>query len=160
MSEIIIPKGFELFPLDNTFNDVMYPMVFRVVEEGTVWGFQVDKKHSNMMGMCHGGALMTLMDFALSAAVCHKMGKFTGTPTISMSFDFLSKAVIGDWIFAEVEALKITNTMGFAQGIIKRENGDYLVRASGSFKLPKDIEGSSGVSVQDLLAKQKNADNG
>lgn len=138
MSEMQIPEGFTLFPLDNTFNDAIYPLVYQMAEDGVTCGFLVTQKHSNMMGMCHGGALMTLMDFALSFAVCHKLNQFSGTPTISLSYDFLDKALIGDWIFAEVEALKITNTMGFAQGLIKRENGDVLVRASGNFKLPKN----------------------
>lgn len=153
MSDIQAPEGFTLFPLDGTFDDVLYPMFYQMTAEKVVWAFQVTKKQSNMMGMCHGGAMMTLMDFALSAAVCHKIGKFTGTPTISMSFDFFAKAVIGDWIFAEVEALKITNTMGFAQGLIRNANGDALVRASGNFKLPKNLGQVSSVSVDDYITK-------
>ena len=115
-----------------------------------VFAFQVTQKHSNMMGICHGGALMTLMDFALSGAVCHKLGIFSGTPTISMNVDFLSKAMVGDWVYAHVEAIKITNTMGFAQGMVVRENGDNLVRASASFKLPK-ADAVKGKSIEDFM---------
>lgn len=152
MSDITIPEGFTLFPIDGTFNDAISPMVYRMTETEIRCGFQVAEKHSNPMGMCHGGALMSLMDFSLSAGICHKIGVFSGTPTISLSFDFMSKALIGDWIFAEVEALKITNTMGFVQGLIKRENGDLLVRASGTFKLPK-AGAQAGTSVEDYLSQ-------
>ncbi len=152
MSDITIPEGFTLFPIDGTFNDAISPMVYRMTETEISCGFQVAEKHSNPMGMCHGGALMSLMDFSLSAGICHKIGVFSGTPTISLSFDFMSKALIGDWIFAEVEALKITNTMGFVQGLIKRENGDLLVRASGTFKLPKQ-GAQAGTSVEDYLSQ-------
>ena len=151
MSASSPPEGFSLFPPDGTFSDAMAPMYYCIDGDGTRWGLLVEQKHSNMMGMCHGGVLMTLMDYALSAEVCHRLGKFTGTPTISMSFDFLEKAVIGDWIYADVEVLKLTNTMGFAQGIVRRQDGTALMRASGSFKLPKDLSQAAGVTLDELL---------
>lgn len=153
MSTDEIPEGFELFPLDQTFNDALSPMFYRIDASGTCWGLYVEKKHTNMMGVCHGGVLMTLMDFALSAVVCHAMGKFTGTPTISMSCDFLAKAVEGDWIYADVEALKITRTIGFSHGVVRRKDGTVLMRASGSFKLPADIDKAEGVFLADMLAQ-------
>lgn len=152
MTEKTAPDGFTLFPPDNTFSDAMAPMYYRIDAEGSSWGLWVEQKHSNMMGMCHGGVMMTLMDYALSAAVCHRIGKFTGTPTISMSFDFFTKAVIGDWIYADVEVLKITNTMGFAQGFVRRGDGTAVMRASGSFKLPRDIDSADGITLEQLLA--------
>lgn len=154
--ELIIPEGFTFFPKDGTFNDAISPLLYRMDEQGVTCAMFVTKAHSNMMGMCHGGALMTLMDFALSFAVCHKLGSFAGTPTISLSYDFLDKALIGEWIYAEVEALHLSNTIGFARGIIKRENGDNLVRASGNFKLPKKHY-PQGKSVEEVLEQQKSA---
>lgn len=149
-----VPTGYTLFPKDGTFNDAIFPIVYRMDEEAISCAMLVTQAHSNMMGMCHGGALMTLMDFALSFAVCHKLGSFAGTPTISLSYDFLDKALIGEWIYAEVEALHLSNTIGFARGIIKRENGDNLVRASGNFKLPKKHY-PQGKTVEEVLAQQQ-----
>ena len=94
---------------------------------------------------------MTLMDFALSAAVCFKAGKLTGMPAISMSMDFFQAGKLGEWIWADVEALKLTRTMGFAQGIIRNEAGEALMRCSGNFKLPKDLTAAEGIAVSELL---------
>ena len=152
MTQSLIPDGFELFPKDNSFNDALSPLYFKVRKEGTVWGLVVEQQHSNPIGICHGAVLMALMDIALSASVCHSVGKYMGMPTISMSLDYLAPGRLNDWIQADVETLKITNTMGFAQGIICNQNNETLLRASGSFKLPKDLDGALGVSLSDLLA--------
>jgi acyl-coenzyme A thioesterase PaaI-like protein len=75
-----------------------------------------------------------------------------GTPTISMSMDFLATGQLHDWIWADVETLKITNTMGFAQGVVRRQDNTILMRANGSFKLPKSLESVAGITVSELLA--------
>lgn len=149
---IIIPEGFTLFPKDNTFDDAIAPVVYRMDEQGVTCAMYVTQAHCNMMGMCHGGALMTLMDFALSFAVCHKLGSFAGTPSISLTYDFLDKAMPGQWVYAEVEALHLSNTIGFARGVIKCEKGNNLVRASGNFKLPKKHY-PQGKTVEEVLAQ-------
>ena len=147
-----IPEGFEVFPQDNSFNDALAPLYFKVTQQGSVFGLLIEKQHCNPMGMCHGAVFMALMDIALSATVCHAIGKYLGTPTISMSLDFLEAGKLNEWIWADVEILKITNTMGFAQGVVRDQHNKALMRASASFKLPKDIEGAQGITVADLLA--------
>lgn len=151
MSEKTAPEGFELYQKDNSFNDALAPMYMRINAEGPALGLFVEKHHCNPMGICHGGVYMTLMDFALCAAVCHMVGKYMGVQTISMTTDFLASAKEGDWIWADVEPLRQTNTMGFAQGVVRNQDGEVLFRASASYKLPKDIEQAAGISVSDLL---------
>lgn len=148
----MIPEGFEVFPQDKTFNDALAPLYFKVSREGSVWGLQVEKQHCNPIGICHGAVFMTLMDIALSASVCHSVEKYMGMPTISMSMDFLAPGQLHDWIWADVETLKITNTMGFAQGVVRNQHNDILMRANGSFKLPKKLAEAAGVTLSDLLA--------
>ena len=94
-----IPQGFEQYPLDQSFNDALSPLYFSITQEAASWGLIIEKHHSNPLGICHGGVLMTLMDFALSAAVCHGCKKFTAMPTISMSLDFLAPGKLGSWIW-------------------------------------------------------------
>lgn len=154
MSEKDIPDGFNLYPKDSSFNDALAPLYLKITEEKPVVGLRVEKHHCNPMGICHGGVYMSLMDFALNSAVCHAAGKYMGMPTISMTMDFLSSAREGDWIWTDVEPIKLTNTMGFAQGVIRNAANDILFRASGIYKLPKNIEQAPGVSVADLLAMQ------
>lgn len=152
MTDLSIPEGFKLFPADNSFNDAMAPLYMKITEQGTIFGLRVEQRHSNPMGICHGGVLMTLMDFALSASICHKIEKYLAMPTISMSMDFLAMGNKGDWIWADVECLKVTRKMGFAQGIVRNSEGVALMRASGSFNLPKDIDKAPGINLADLLA--------
>ena len=108
-------------------------------------------KHLNPMGICHGGVYMTLMDFALSATICHRLEKFVGTPTISLSIDFLHAAQKGDFIWGEVESLRITHTVGFAHGVIKSNRGEVLARANGTFKLPHDLANAAGITLDELI---------
>lgn len=148
----MIPEGFEVFPLDQSFNDAMAPLYFKVSREGTVWGLQIEKKHCNPIGICHGAVFMTLMDIALSSSICNSVGKYMGMPTISMSMDFLAPGQLHDWIWADVETLKITNTMGFSQGVVRNQEGKIFMRANGCFKLPKNLDEAAGVTLSELLA--------
>lgn len=148
----MLDNGFQLFPVDETFNDSISPLYFKIDKDSTYWGLTVEKKHTNPMGICHGGVYMTLMDFALSSSICHSVKKFLGMPTISLNCDFFATAKIGDWIWADVETLRVTRTMGFASGVVKNADGETLMRASGNFKLPKDLEAAPGVSLDDVLA--------
>ncbi len=149
MSAQDIPDGFKLYPKDNSFNDAFSPLYVRMTDAGPQFGLRVEKNHCNPIGICHGAVLMGLMDIALSGSVCFAMGKYTGTPTISITLDYIAASREGDWIFAEVHAADLTRTMGFVNGIIKGSNGN-LVRASGCFKLPNDIEAAPGISVKDF----------
>lgn len=137
MSQSIIPEGFKLSREDGTFNNVMSPLYLKLVDGHPVIGLVVEKNHCNYSEIAHGGFLMTLMDFALSSALCSKLGKYTTTPTINMSMDFMSAAKLGDWIQVEILSIDVTRTLGFVTGIMQGPNG-HIARASGCFKLPTD----------------------
>jgi acyl-coenzyme A thioesterase PaaI-like protein len=71
------------------------------------------------MGICHGAAYMAMFDFAHSSIICHTMGKYCGTPTISINIDYIAPSSLNEWIYTEVTCLKLSNTMGFSQGVIR-----------------------------------------
>ena len=147
----MIPDGFKPYRGDGTFNDVVQPIYIKKTEDSTMLGFEVKKNHCNFMGMVHGGCVMTFMDMALSAAVCEAMGKYTSSPTINISFDFMSSAKEGDWVYANIPSVKLTRTMGFVSGMLEGPEGP-VVRASGVFKLPRDIEANPGMDPDEYYA--------
>ena len=146
-----IPEGFEPFPSDGSFGDVLQPFYMKYsVDKPSVFGLQVQKSHLNPMGICHGGVYMTLMDFSLSANLCFQLGKFVGTPTINFTMDFLSSSTLSDFIWGDIETLKVTNTMGFVQGVIRNAENIPLARANATFKLPNDIDKAPGITLKQL----------
>jgi uncharacterized protein (TIGR00369 family) len=148
MSDRKVPEGFKPVGNDSSFNDVVKPLFIKHADIGPVFGLFVEKQHCNPIQICHGGAMMTLMDMALSSAVCFKLGKFCGTPTVNISLDFISSAKEGDWIEARILSSNLTRTLGFSNGLIEGPRGT-VARASGCFKLPNDLEAAPGMSIEE-----------
>lgn len=149
MSEIIIPEGFEPFPLDNSFNDAFAPLYISMTDDGPKVALCVQKHHLNPMGICHGAVYMALLDIAFASVIGHAMGKYAGTPTININIDYMSSTGEGEWLFTDVSCLKLTNSMGFTQGIVRGDKG-IKVSGNGVFKLPADIDAAPGVTVEEL----------
>lgn len=148
MPDPVIPEGFVRYAKDQSFNDAISPLYLKVEDDKATVGLRLEKKHCNFMGFCHGGVMMTLMDIALSGAICCELGKYTSTPTVNISFDFMAGAKEGDWIYGDIQSVKLTRTMGFANGMIMGPNGS-VARASGCFKLPFDIDNAPGMSLEE-----------
>ena len=68
-----VPEGFEPIPDGLGFTDNLGPCYRKLDGEQLLFGLLVDKQHANSMGMCHGGALMTLADIA--AASCANLAR-------------------------------------------------------------------------------------
>ncbi|MBN50162.1 MAG: hypothetical protein CMN85_11510 [Spongiibacteraceae bacterium] len=138
MSKPSVPEGFAAMPLDGSFNDAFAPVYFRMGETGPEIGLQVDKKHLNPMGICHGAVYMALFDIAFACAIGHSIGKYTGTPTMNINIDFMAASKEGEWLQVNARCLKTTRTAGFAQGEIVCGEA---TKASGSglFRLPDNL---------------------
>jgi uncharacterized protein (TIGR00369 family) len=148
MSDGLIPDGFKLFCADGSFNDAIAPVYLKVDDRSPIMGMRVAKQHCNFVGICHGGSLMTFMDIALAAAVCGELGKYTNTPTVSISFDFMAAAKEGDWLYGDIQSVKLTRTMAFVSAMIMGPNGS-VARASACFKLPRDIDAEPGMDADE-----------
>lgn len=146
IDETAIPQGFKPYRLDDTFNDVVAPLYLKVVDGQPVIGMLVLEKHCNYGRFAHGGALMTFMDIALSGAVCNALGKYTSTPTISITFDFITAAKPGDWITAEILSVDMKRNMSFVSAVIDGPRG-RVARVSGCFRLPDDINAYPGMDA-------------
>ncbi|MFV0276826.1 MAG: PaaI family thioesterase [Parahaliea sp.] len=138
-----IPEGFEPAPTGLGFTDVLQPFFRRVMGEEVSFGFRVDQQHLNMMGICHGGVLMTLADIAAAAGISRARGQFAGTPTINLSLDFMSPGKPGDWVQADIGEVTIKRRFGFSSGLIVNERG-IVARFNGTFYLPEHEGGLAG----------------
>jgi uncharacterized protein (TIGR00369 family) len=129
-----VPAGFDELPQGLGFTDTLRP-VYRRAGERPAMGMFVQDVHTNLLGICHGGVLMTLADVAAAWGINQHRGTFGGAPTLNLSFDFISAARQGDWIQAEVDRVTVKRRVAFSSGVIC--TGDNLVcRFSGGFYLP------------------------
>lgn len=151
MTESAVPPDFKLFVKDSSFNDVLYPLYIRLENGRSTIGLRVAEHHCNFMKICHGGAIMTLLDIALSDAVSCALGKYTATPTISINLDFMAAAKLGDWIYVDTDPVDLTRTMGFVGARVAGPRGN-IARGSGCFKLPTDLEQAPGMDVDEYHA--------
>lgn len=151
MSQIEIPEGFSPFPLDGSFNDVFAPLYMAFEDDGPRIGLRVEKHHLNPMGIMHGAVYMGLLDIAFASTVGHAIGKYTGTPTISIDINYMASSKEGEWLYTDTTCLKTTSSMGFVQGTVMSESG-VKVSAKGVFKLPADLEAAPGFTVEEVKA--------
>ena len=107
--------------------------------EQEVIGLRIEEKHTNTVGIAHGGVLAALADVALG----HRLVFSTRPPrtlvTINLTLDFIGSAGRGAWLEARVEIHKQEGRMAFASARLSA--GDrQVVRASGIFMLGKPLD--------------------
>ena len=132
-----VPKGFYPFPLDNSFNDVFAPLYICVSEDVSPrFALKVEKQHLNPMGICHGAVYMALFDLAFPGVIGYEMGKYVGTPTMSINVNYMKLSKEGEWLYTEVHCDKIARTAAFAHGALVNSEGEMKATATGIFKVP------------------------
>jgi len=129
------PEGFELVPTGLGFTDTLQPFYRRIDREQISFGVRVDEQHLNLLGICHGGVLMTLADIAAASGVNHARGEQGGSPTINLSVDFISSGKRGDWLQADTSSVTVKRRLGFCNGLICNDRG-IVARFNGTFYLP------------------------
>jgi uncharacterized protein (TIGR00369 family) len=99
-------------------------------------GFRVEPRHTNPVGICHGGMMATFCDMLMPISI-HRKSKEVGMrflPTINLQIDYLAPAPLGAWVEGEAEVLKVTRSLIFGQGLVTAD-GVVAVRVSGIFKI-------------------------
>jgi uncharacterized protein (TIGR00369 family) len=89
----------------------------------------------NSFQVAHGGLIMTLLDFAMAAAVRSSMNHPLGAITIDMTISFLRPSV--GKIAVEGTTLKSGKTINYCEAVVLNEAGEITAKASGSFLLRK-----------------------
>ena len=130
-----VPEGFTRIPEGLGFSDNLQPVYRRVEGDSVSFGLVVEKQHGNLMGICHGGVLMTLADITAANGVNAARGVRAGSPTINLAIDFISAARFGQWIQADVHLVTVKRRFGFCSGAIVNSE-DVVARFNGTFYLP------------------------
>ena len=140
MTDADIPVGFRPLPIGGEFIAHNGPFYLRHEGELVLLGFRVEARHTNPMGICHGGMLASFADMLLPVTIHRREpeGRRRFLPTISLQLDYLAPAPLGAWVQGEAQVLRTTHTMVFAQGLVSAD-GTPALRVSGIFKLGKPL---------------------
>ncbi|CAG1019841.1 partial acyl-coenzyme A thioesterase 13, partial [Burkholderiaceae bacterium] len=80
-------------------------------------GFRVEARHTNPLGICHGGMMASFCDMLLPMTAHRRVSEIAQRflPTISLQIDYLAPSPLGAWVQGEAQVLRTTRTMVFAQ---------------------------------------------
>ena len=124
---------------DPTFNGHIGNLYVRKGEKGTrdhfVMGFRVHGHMCNPAGGLHGGMMMTVADLVGSMGGTTIIGVRKFVPTVSMTFDFVAPAKVGNWVEGRCEVVRATRTLLFSN-IYLTVAEEKILRASGIYKIP------------------------
>lgn len=135
----LIPEGFRAAPLGGAFLTHNGPLYARRDGDRLQLGFRVEERHTNPLGICHGGMLATFADMLLPCVILAQPGfERRFLPTISLQVDYLAPAALGAWVQGQGEVLRRTRSVAFAQGLVTAD-GVPAMRVSGIFKLGTPI---------------------
>lgn len=134
MSEAVpVPEGFTPLKRGGPYFSQLGPLYSRRDEfDMVVLGLRVGVEHTNMVGITHGGMLMTFADGALGINLSVAKGKPRSSVTVHMSSDFIASARPGDWLEAHVRIRKMGTRLSFADCELK-VGDNTILRASGVF---------------------------
>jgi uncharacterized protein (TIGR00369 family) len=88
----------------------------------------------NSWGVAHGGVIMTMLDYVMSAAVRGYYGVDGGVLTVDLSVGFMN-AAFGAVISAEGRVLHGGGSTAFCEAEARDDSGKLLAKAIGTFKL-------------------------
>jgi len=137
-----IPANFAALPVLGDFIAVNGPLYLRHEGDLVLVGFRVEQRHTNPMGICHGGMMASFCDMLLPISV-HRKSPEVGMrflPTINLQIDYLAPAPLGAWVQGEAQVLRVTRSMVFAQGLVVAD-GAPAARVSGIFKIGQPFTG-------------------
>jgi len=136
MSPATVPQGFTRLELGGEFIAANGPLYERFDGDAYQLGFRVEKRHTNTMGICHGGMMATFCDMLLPITAFRRSDTLRARflPTVSLDIDYLAPSPLGAWVQGEAQVLRSTRSMVFAQGLVTAD-GEPVARVSGVFKI-------------------------
>ena len=138
------PHGFLRIDFDRgrpnpTFNTHVGTLYAKRGEKGTrdefVLGFRVHKHMCNPADGLHGGMMMTVADLVGTMGGGTLVGLRKFLPTVSMTFDFVAPARVGDWVEGRPELVRQTRSLLFTN-IYLTVGEEKILRASSICKIP------------------------
>jgi uncharacterized protein (TIGR00369 family) len=141
------PEGFGPMRIGGEFVVANGPILQRGTGDDFQLGFRVERRHTNSMGICHGGMMATFCDMLLPVTAFMRTESLHGRflPTVSLQIDYLAPAPLGAWVQGEAQVLRITRTLLFMQGLVSAD-GEPVARVSGVFKIGTAAPASAGAA--------------
>lgn len=107
----------------------------KVCEVGIGYCFleiDLEKKHLQPFGIVHGGVFASVIESVTSWAIFYGVeDENDGLTTIDLKLNYLSPAVSGKAV-AEGRQIKLGNTLGYAEGQVKDENGKLIAHGTST----------------------------
>jgi uncharacterized protein (TIGR00369 family) len=131
-----VPEGFQPMRMGGEFIGLNGPLYVRHDDGMLRLGFRVEPRHTNPMGICHGGMMASFCDMLLPVAAHYQSTEVERRflPTISLQLDYLSPVAVGAWVEGTAEVLRTTRSLVFAQGRVTAD-GVPAARVSGILKV-------------------------
>ena len=106
--------------------------------DGWAYGFAISTQHLNPVGVVHGGALLTLVDHAMSTVAWEAAGR---VPCVTLQLDshFAAPVLAGQFVEARAQVARRTGSLIFMRGDLRV--GDSLVL--GAQALMKPLKGNT-----------------
>lgn len=139
-----VPAGFVVVPMGGEYIAANGPIWVRHEGDLVQLGFRCERRHTNPLGILHGGMMATFCDMLLPIVAHRRVHAISQRflPTISLQIDYLAPVPLGAWVQGEAEVLRTTATMVFAQGLVSAD-GKPVARASGIMKIGPPFESFS-----------------
>ena len=115
---------------------IYYQRVNDKAEKKFRMAMRVLPHNMNYAGVIHGGALMTLADFALSSA--GMKDKNDNITTVQFNCQFVAGAPLGAWITSDVDSI-LKKSLGFHEGKISMGDQVLLLFSGVTKRLVKPI---------------------
>ena len=130
-----VPDGFEAFHPGDDFVGLVGPLYVKPEADGLRVGLVIEQRHSNPMGIAHGGLLMTLADMVMGVGCGYLTGIRFPHPTISMNGDFVRGPRVGTFVEGKARIARRTKNVLFCSCELT-EDGEVFLTSSGVFKSP------------------------
>lgn len=102
-------------------------------ETYVIISLELKEHHNNMMGIVHGGVMMSMLDNAMGLILLHRG---INTVTATMNTHFLSNISSGT-IYCKAELLHQTKRTNTITASLYDEQSELLAWASGAYRLMK-----------------------
>jgi uncharacterized protein (TIGR00369 family) len=136
MNATNIPQGFEPQTRRSPLTNPWEPIYSKQTPDALILGLRLATPHTNARGFVHGGLIAALTDKAMGHSCAHKMHGAHSLVTVSMAIDFISSALVGQWLTVETDVIKTGSTLCFAQCFVKADD-IVIARANGTFRVLK-----------------------
>lgn len=118
---------------DSGFNSLLGPIRFARIDQDTWQGLlDLQQKHMNLGGVCHGGVYMTLADTTMGISA-HEASGGQRAATIDFQSHFLAAAKLGQVLTCTARANRVVSGLAFMECELEA-GGRVCMRANGIWK--------------------------